>query len=66
MAQMNLASINQTDDNFDFLFKVVIIGDCGTGKCLEVLKNQQLHTFPNSFKGKTAIVSRFKVSLVGV
>lgn len=22
----------QSDENFDFLFKVVLIGDCGTGK----------------------------------
>jgi Ras-related protein Rab-43 len=29
MAQMN---IHQNDDTFDFLFKIVLIGDCGTGK----------------------------------
>lgn len=29
---LTIASLNQTDDSFDFLFKVVLIGDCGTGK----------------------------------
>uniref|UniRef100_A0A336KYG1 Ras-related protein Rab-43 n=1 Tax=Culicoides sonorensis TaxID=179676 RepID=A0A336KYG1_CULSO len=29
---LTIASLTQTDDNFDFLFKVVLIGDCGTGK----------------------------------
>lgn len=27
-----LMSIPNNDDQFDFLFKIVLIGDCGTGK----------------------------------
>ena len=59
------------EDNFDFLFKIVLIGDCGTGKTCIVqrFKNGTFierhgNTIGVDFSMKTVVVDGKKVKVI--
>lgn len=61
---------NSGDDSFDFLFKVVLIGDCGTGKTCVVQRfksgtfiERHGSTIGVDFSMKTVIVDGKKVKV---
>ena len=63
---------NSNDDSFDFLFKIVLIGDCGAGKTCVVQRfksgtfvERHGNTIGVDFSMKTVIVDGKKVK-VGV
>jgi Ras-related protein Rab-43 len=65
------SSVNSGDDSFDFLFKIVLIGDCGAGKTCVVQRfksgtyvERHYNTIGVDFSMKTVIVDgkRVKVS----
>ncbi|KAG8223274.1 hypothetical protein J437_LFUL001551 [Ladona fulva] len=66
----NLSSFNSGDDAFDYLFKIVLIGDCGTGKTW-VVRRFKSGTFVEShgntigvdFSMKTVMVDGKRVKL---
>lgn len=60
----------QGDENFDFLFKVVLIGDCGTGKTCVVQRfrsgtyvESQGNTIGVDFSMKTIFMDGKKVKV---
>ncbi|XP_066995081.2 ras-related protein Rab-43 isoform X1 [Anabrus simplex] len=71
MASRSLTSpLNSGDDSFDFLFKIVLIGDCGTGKTCVVQRfksgtfvERHGNTIGVDFSMKTVTVDGKKVKL---
>ncbi|KAJ9595699.1 hypothetical protein L9F63_013112, partial [Diploptera punctata] len=71
MSSRNSSSLsNSNDDTFDFLFKIVLIGDCGAGKTCVVQRfksgtfvERHGNTIGVDFSMKTVIVDGKKVKL---
>ncbi|KAF4519988.1 hypothetical protein B566_EDAN005488 [Ephemera danica] len=64
------SSFNSSDDSFDFLFKIVLIGDCGVGKTCVVQRfksgtfvERHGNTIGVDFSMKTVMVDGKKVKL---
>jgi Ras-related protein Rab-43 len=62
--------VNSGDDSFDFLFKIVLIGDCGAGKTCVVQRfksgtfmERHGNTIGVDFSMKTVIVDGKKVKV---
>lgn len=62
-----------TDENFDFLFKIVLIGDCGTGKTCVVQRfktgnfiESHGNTIGVDFSMKTITVDGKKVKVIKI
>ncbi|PSN39240.1 Ras-related protein Rab-43 [Blattella germanica] len=69
-SRMSSSSNNSNDDSFDFLFKIVLIGDCGAGKTCVVQRfksgtfvERHGNTIGVDFSMKTVIVDGKKVKL---
>lgn len=68
-----LVSSNSSDDSFDFLFKIVLIGDCGAGKTCVVQRfksgtfvERHGNTIGVDFSMKTVIVDGKKVKVTEI
>lgn len=67
----NFVNSNSNDDSFDFLFKIVLIGDCGAGKTCVVQRfksgtfvERHGNTIGVDFSMKTVTVDGKKVKVM--
>lgn len=70
MSNMINSGTLQSDESFDFLFKIVLIGDCGTGKTCVVQRfrsgtyvERQGNTIGVDFSMKTIFVDGKKIKV---